>query len=147
MSLYLIDTNMVSYIIKRRSPAARAHLESLQDQEAGISTITAAEIHYGLAKLEMKGEGKEKRKAVQLLFSSLTIHPWDQATAEVYGRLRARQEATGKSLGPYDKQIAAHALALGAILVSHDAAFDSVADLAGREDWATDIKTSPKEGD
>lgn len=43
--------------------------------------------------------------------------------------LRARQERLGKKLGPYDAQIAAHAIALGAALVSHDSAFRRISNL------------------
>jgi tRNA(fMet)-specific endonuclease VapC len=139
VTLYLLDTNMVSYIVKGKSPAARARLERVRihkGQEPGISTITVGEILYGLEKI---GAGPQRRKALDLFFATIAVYPWDQAAAETYGRLRVRQEAHGKSLGPYDLQIAAHALALGAVLVTHDAAFRHVAGLAGREDWATDL--------
>lgn len=139
MTLYLLDTNMVSYIVKGKSPAARARLERVRfhkGQMAGVSTITVAEILYGLEKI---GAGPQRRKALDLFLSAMAIYPWDEAAAEAYGRLRVRQEAAGKPLGPYDLQIAAHAVALGAIIVTHDAAFRHVAGLAGREDWATDL--------
>lgn len=139
MTLYLLDTNMVSYILKGRSPAARTRLERVRahkDQETGISTVTAAEILYGL---EKAGAGPLRRKAIDLFFATIVIHPWDLAAAEAYGHLCVRQEALGKTLGPYDMQIAAHALALGAVLVTHDGAFRQVAGLPGREDWATDL--------
>ena len=139
MILYLLDTNTVSYILKDKSAAARARLERVgtrKDQDAAISTVTVAEIHYGLEKI---GAGLQRRKAVELFFSTITICPWDQAAAEAFGQLRARQESRGKPLGPYDFQIAAHAIALGAVLVSHDRAFRHVTGLPGLEDWATDL--------
>lgn len=141
MTLYLLDTNMVSYIINGHSPAARARLASLQranDHAAGVSSITAGEILFGLARLESKGEGQRRRKAIDQLFSALPIHPWDRAAAEVYGHLRAQQESMGKPLGPFDTQIAAHALQLAATVVSHDGDFRLVAGLPV-EDWATDL--------
>lgn len=139
MTLYLLDTNMVSYILKGTSSAARSRLDRLRShrgQEAGISTITTGEILYGLEKI---AAGAQRRKALDLFFSTIITYPWDQAAAEAYGRLRVRQEAIGRPLGPYDMQIAAHALALGAVLVTHDTAFRHVAGLAGREDWASDL--------
>lgn len=139
MSLYLIDTNMVSYILNGRSPAARARLEALcvdKDHEAGISTITVGEILYGLEKI---GAGDQRRGALDLFFANITIYPWDLPAAEAYGVLRAGQEALGESLGPCDLQIAAHALSLGAVLISHDPAFQQIRDLAGVEDWASDL--------
>lgn len=139
MTLYVLDTNMVSSIVKGKSAAARARLEKIgfdRGEEAGISTVTLGQILYGLEKI---GAGPQRRKALDLFFSTIAVYPWDQAAAEAYGRLRVRQEALGKTLGPYDMQIAAHALALGATLVTHDAAFRHVAGFAGREDWATDV--------
>lgn len=139
MTLHLLDTNTVSYIVKRRSPAARSRMEALssdRDSEPGVSAVTVGEILYGLEKI---GASPERRKAIEQFFAALTIYPWDLAAAEAYGALRARQEAQGKLLGPYDLQIAAHAIALGAVLVTHDKAFQLVTGLAGLEDWATDL--------
>jgi tRNA(fMet)-specific endonuclease VapC len=139
VTIYLLDTNTVSYILKGKSPAARARLQRVRfhkGQEAGISTITVSEILYGLEKV---GAGAERRRALDLFFSTIAIYSWDQAAAEAYAPLRVRLELHGKTLGPYDMQIAAHAMALGAILVSHDAAFKHVPALAVREDWATDL--------
>jgi tRNA(fMet)-specific endonuclease VapC len=45
----------------------------------------------------------------------------------------------GKTLGPLDMQIAAHAIALGAVLVTNDKAFHHVSDLIGVKNWATDL--------
>jgi len=139
VTLYLLDTNTVSYIVKGKSPAARAQLERAGlrgDREIAISAITAAEIFHGLERI---GAGPPRRKAIDVFLSMVTIHPWDLGAAEAYGTLRARQEARGTTLGPHDLQIAAHALALGAILVRHDHAFRQVTGLAGPEDWASDL--------
>lgn len=139
MSLCLLDTNTVSYIIKGKSPAARARLEKAgqrRDQEVGISAITAGEIFYGLERI---GAGQQRRRAMDVFLSMLTVYPWDQTAAESYGKVRAQQEAQGKPLGPFDMQIAAHAVALRAILVSHDRVFRQVTGLAGLEDWASDL--------
>ena len=138
MTLYLLDTNMVSYILKGKSPAARARLEKLRlqkQQEAAVSTVTVSEILYGLERI---GAGAQRRRALDLFFASIRICPWDQAAAEAYARLRVRQELLGRPLGPYDMQIASHALALGATLVTHDKAFRHVTGLAV-EDWASDV--------
>ena len=73
------------------------------------------------------------------LLQLVAIHPWGRKEAAVYGRLRAKQEAMGKTLGPFDMQIAAHAIALGAVMVTNDKAFHQVPDLVGIENWATDL--------
>lgn len=136
--IYLLDTNMVSFIIKGRSPAARARLEQLQlhgDHELCVSIITVGEVLYGLEKI---GASPQRRKAIELFFSMLSVFPWDYAAAQAYGALRAAQETSGKPLGPYDMQIAAHAIALKATVVTHDNAFQLVAGLT-IEDWAVDL--------
>jgi tRNA(fMet)-specific endonuclease VapC len=134
--IYLLDTNIVSYIITGRSPAARARLEEARSQTC-ISVITVGEILYGLEKI---GAGPQRWKALDLFLSAISIRLWDHDAAAAYGRLRAEQERRGKPLGPYDTQIADHALALDATLVSHDAGFRQVSGLAGLEDWAGDLR-------
>lgn len=56
-----------------------------------------------------------------------------------YGKLRARQEGAGKMIGALDLLIAAHAVAVGAVLVTNDKAFAQVTALPGRVNWATDL--------
>lgn len=133
----MLDTNTVSYILKGRSPAARhrlAHLE--QDEVACISSVTAAELWYGLARI---GAGEQRRNAMHAFLSRLQVLPWTSEDAAVYGAFRARQESLGKPLGPLDTQIAAHSIAVQAVLVSSDAAFQHAVGLRGLESWATDL--------
>ncbi len=137
IKLYMLDTNTVSYIVKGTSPAARSKLASLgRDEIASVSAITEAELLYGLAKI---GAGEQRRQAVSWLLSRLRVEPWDRSAAAVYGPLRAKQEAAGKSLSSLDMQIAAHAIAKGATLVSKDRIFRLVPDLPACEDWAPDL--------
>jgi tRNA(fMet)-specific endonuclease VapC len=67
------------------------------------------------------------------------VQTWGREAAAAYGNLRAKQESMGKPLGPLDMQIAAHAIAVDAVLVSNDRAFQHVPDLRGVENWATDL--------
>jgi tRNA(fMet)-specific endonuclease VapC len=133
----MLDTNMVSYILRAKSPAARSRLASLGPEEiACISIITEAELLYGLAK---SGVSAQRKKSLEGFLSRLRIQPFGRGEAAAYGQLRAKQEAIGKTLGPLDMQIAAQAVALGAILVTNDQAFQHVTDLVGVENWATDL--------
>ena len=91
---------------------------------------------YGIAK---SGSGEQRTRLLNWFLKLVAIHPWGREEAAVYGRLRARQEAMGKTLGPLDMQIAAHAISLGAILITNDKAFHQVPDLVGIENWATDL--------
>ena len=135
--LYLLDTNTISYIIKGKSPAARAKLASLGDGEiACISSITEGELLYGLAKT---GGGAARFKPIEWFLARLKVLPWGREEAATYGPLRFKQEARGKPLRPLDILIASHAVATGAVLVANDRAFNHVADLRGIENWATDL--------
>lgn len=135
--LYMLDTNMVSYILKAKSPAARARLASLGKGEiACISAVTEAELLYGIAK---SGSGDQRKRSLDWFLARLKVPPWGREEAAVYGPLRAKQEAMGKTLGPLDMQIAAHAVALEAILITNDKSFQHVPDLVGVENWATDL--------
>jgi len=135
--LYMLDTNTISYILKGLSPLARRKLNQLGPQDvACISVITAAELWYGL---EHVGAGEQRRHALRLLLSRIKVLPWDSQEAEAYGRFRAYQESIGRPLGPLDMQIAAHAISVGAIVVSNDAAFRNSVGLPGLESWATDV--------
>ena len=134
---YLLDTNTLSYIAKGKSPAARARLESLGNEDtACISVVTEAELRYGLAR---RPAAHALRAAIEGLLFKLRILPWTSKDAIAYGDLRAGLEAAGVTLATMDMMIAAQALAAGAILVTNDKAFSHVEGLHGMENWASDI--------
>jgi tRNA(fMet)-specific endonuclease VapC len=135
--LYMLDTNMVSYIVKGHSQAARARMLNLEDNEVVcLSAITEAEIRYGLAK---RPEATALRERMEWFLAAVKILPWGRDEAKAYGALRAKLESSGKTLGNMDMQIAAHAIALGAVLVTNDKAFAHVDDLHATVNWATDL--------
>lgn len=134
---YMLDTNMISYIVKGKSLAARLALAGLKPNEIGcISAITEAEVRYGVAKLPADSQ---RRSAIEGFLAKLQILPWGSSEAVTYGDLRARQEASGKTLETLDMLIAAHAITVGAILVTSDRAFRHVRELPGIANWATDL--------
>ena len=134
---YLLDTNMVSYILKSKSPAARKRLESLTESEAAcVPTVTEAELRFWVAK---SGAGEKWLRLIEWFLSGINVYAWGREEAATFGVLRAKQEAMGRPLSPFDMQLAAHAVSLGATLVTRDAAFHHVPDLAGIENWATDM--------
>ncbi len=133
---YMLDTNTVSYIFKGVSPAARNRLVLLRPNEvACISSITEAELWYGL---ERVGAGVLRRRALTDFLERFRVLPWGREEASAYGAFRAGQEQIGRPLGPLDTQIAAHAITVGAVLVSNDAGFQHARGLPGLESWAAD---------
>ena len=137
-SIYLLDTNTLSYISIDRSPEARRMMNrAMGDHTIAISAMTEGEVLFGLAK-NPGAKAARLRASVDLLFPILLILPWDSAAAHAYGTLRAHLSAVGKPFSTMDTLIAAHALSLDAILVTHDNAFHQVNGLR-TVDWATDL--------
>jgi tRNA(fMet)-specific endonuclease VapC len=122
---YMLDTNMVSHLVKAH-PAVARHTLAAPMEALCISAITEGELLFGLAK---RPEAKRLRNIVQELLRRVEVLPWDNAVANCYGTMRAQMEGRGKILAPLDLLIAAHAFSVGAVLVTHDRAFDQVVDL------------------
>jgi tRNA(fMet)-specific endonuclease VapC len=136
-SLYMLDTNMVSYIAKGHSRAARSRMLNLEkDEVVCLSVIAEAEILYGLAK---RPEATALRERMEWFLAAVKVLPWGRDEAKAYGSLRAKMESAGESLENMDMQIAAHAIATGAVLVTKDKAFGHALDSGATVDWATDL--------
>jgi len=135
MVRYLLDTNTASYAIKGKVARVREQLLTVPMADVGISVITEAELQYGLAKTP---KATVIRSVVESFIAKIQVLPWGREEALTYGALRAKQEAAGKPLGNLDMLIAAHAISVGAILVTNDKGFLQVADLPATVDWSTE---------
>ena len=114
---YLLDTNICIYIIKKKPARVLQTLQTLQLAEVGISSITVAELRYGVEKSKY---GARNRRAVEQFLTPLMIADFDAHAAQVYGRIRADLESKGTPIGPLDTLIAAHALSLNVTLVTNN---------------------------
>jgi tRNA(fMet)-specific endonuclease VapC len=124
---YMLDTNICIYAIKHRPPEVVAALRQHEAEGLGVSSITVAELEFGVA----KSGSARNIAALQQFLEPLEIADFDRAAAHAYGRLRAQLEAAGTPIGPLDTQIAAQALSLGVTLVSNNVReFERVPDLA-----------------
>lgn len=128
---YLLDTNIASYAIKGTFPAVRDRLPRAPMSEVGISTVTEAELRFGVAR---KSAAPRLKMVVEEFLLRVEIMPWDSTAARHYAELRSELERSGSPVGNFDMMIAAHALALDAILVTHDRVFRRVKHLR-LEDW------------
>jgi len=131
-ALYLLDTNTVSYIVKGRNSSVDRHLMKAPISRVSISSVTEGELRYGIAR---KPEMPRLQIIVNAFLQHVTILPWDSKAAKEYGDLRAALEQEGRSMGNLDTMIAAHALALRAVLVTSDRAFSRIEKLK-IEDWS-----------
>lgn len=114
MILYMLDTNIVSDLLRNPGGSAAKRIAEVGPDAVCISIITAAELRYGCAK---KGSAK-LRAHVELILDSVQVLALDVPADAEYGEIRAELEAAGKPIGPNDLLIAAHACAVGAILVT-----------------------------
>jgi len=128
---YLLDTNIASYVIKGNILAVRRRVVQVPMPQLAISTVTEGELRYGAAR---RPKAARLQTIVDEFLLRMTILPWDSEAAKHYGRIRAGLEGQGQPMGNLDMMIGAHALALGAVLVTNDRAFSRIEQLI-IEDW------------
>ena len=128
---YLLDTNIASYVIKGNIPAVRRRVVQVPMAQLAISAVTEGELRFGAAR---RPDAARLRTIVDEFLLRMTILPWDSVAAQHYGQIRAALEREGQPMGNLDMMIGAHALALGAILVTNDQAFTRIRELT-IEDW------------
>jgi tRNA(fMet)-specific endonuclease VapC len=114
---YMLDTDACIALIKRKPAAVIRRLSALAPGDAGISAVTLAELRFGV----MKSAAVERNAAaLDDFLLPLEIADFGASAAKSYGRVRAGLEIAGTPIGPLDTQIGAHALSLGAVLVTNN---------------------------
>ncbi len=115
---YLLDTNICIYIINEKPDKVLRKFEQYPVFEFGISSITHAELQYGIEKSKNK---KTNQDALDEFLLPLTILPFHgKKLVTCYGEIRASLESKGRTIGPLDMLIAAHALSLDLTIVSNN---------------------------
>ncbi|MEK6663891.1 MAG: type II toxin-antitoxin system VapC family toxin [Pseudomonadota bacterium] len=113
---YMLDTNICIYAIKNQPAQVLTQLRAHEAEGIGISSISVAELYFGVS----KSGSARNLAALQQFLEPLEIADFDLNAAQVYGTLRYTLERLGTPIGPLDTQIAAHALALEATLVTNN---------------------------
>ena len=133
MTRFMLDTNIVSYYLRRSSSALEEKLnDGLRGGSCVISAITRAELRCGQAAM---GTADKRRVLIDGFFLRLPNLPWTIEAADQFGTLKSQLIRTGTPLGELDTQIASHALAENLILVTHNTRhFDRIEGLQ-LEDW------------
>lgn len=116
MLRYLLDTNSVIYVIKRRPPSVREVFNRHHGHMA-ISAVTLAELMHGA---EKSSDPPRNLAAVEDFCSRLAVLPYAERAASHYGSIRTVLEARGRPIGVNDLHIAAHARSEGLTLVSNN---------------------------
>lgn len=113
----MLDTNICIYIIKRQPESVLNRFLDYQVGEIGISSITLAELRYGV----YKSRNPEKNaKALDGFILPLELLSFGEDAARAYGEIRAVLAMAGTPIGSMDMLIAAHALAQGVTLVTNN---------------------------
>ena len=113
----LLDTNICIYMIKNKPPAVRKRFEAFVPGSIFVSSVTVAELRYGVE----KSAAREKNAlALEKFLLPLEIVAFDYESALVYGKIRADLERRGMPIGSMDMLITAQALAHNFTLVTHN---------------------------
>ena len=115
--IYMLDTNICIYIIKKKPKRVLEHLSNVSVADIGISTITLSELEYGVEKSLRK---EQNRLALLQFLSPFEIILYAASAAKHYGEIRSSLERTGQPIGALDMLIAAHALSLDLTLVTNN---------------------------
>lgn len=116
MIKYMLDTNIVIYVIKRR-PIEVLDVFNLHAGQMCISSITMAELLHGAEKSERT---EQNLKVVEDFVSRLEVLEYGIKAAAHYGDIRAKLESKGTPIGVNDLHIAGHARSEGLTLVTNN---------------------------
>ena len=116
MLRYLLDTNVVIYVLKRR-PVQVLSTFNANASRMAMSSITLAELLHGA---EKSSRVSENLAAIEDFCSRLEVLPYGPKAAQHYGAIRAALEKLGQPIGVNDMHIAAHARSEGLVLVTNN---------------------------
>jgi tRNA(fMet)-specific endonuclease VapC len=132
---YILDTNAVSALM-RGTPSVVDRLAAVRPGDVSVPQPVLAEIAYGIARLP----ASRRRDALQARFDLLRVQlrraEWSDEVSEAFGRIKATLEKQGRGIEDFDAAIAAHALAVGATLVSANVEHMTRVPGVKVEDWS-----------
>ncbi len=130
--LYMLDTNMCSYIIRDNPKGVFKKLKEIEQKHTvALSSIVVSELLYGAKK---RGSAK-LIKVVSLFIDQFVIYDYDKASAHEYAKIRTTLEKKGQIIGVHDMLISAHALSLGATVVTNNTKEFERVDGLSIENW------------
>lgn len=131
MTQYLLDTNIISDVIRRPQGAAASRLMAVSAEDLFTSIVVASELRYGVE----RARSERLRDRVNMVLLRLQVLPLAPPVDEVYEWLQSTLERSGLPIGGNDLFLAAHALAGNFTLVTNNTReFDRVPDLVC-ENW------------
>lgn len=114
---YMLDTNICIFAIRNSNDNVLKKFREHLEDELYISSITLAELMYGV---EKSRKPEQNRNALLQFLTLIDIKEFSEKAAIEYGKIRAFLENQGTPIGPLDTLIAAHAVSENMILVTHN---------------------------
>lgn len=130
--MYMVDTNVCIEYINGRAPALFEKFHQVGENAISTSSITVAELTYGIAR---NSPGRRRIEATQSFLARFPILPFDAGAADLFGEVKRDLERRGQMIGGYDILIACIALANNLILVTHNTREFSRVEGLRFEDW------------
>ena len=116
-ALHLLETDIASFVIKGRPPEIAEKLAAIPPDRVCVSVVTRAELMYGLKRLP---PAHRLHIGVRQFFKIVRVLAWDADAADWYADIRRQLTSSGQPIGEMDMMIAAHALSIGAVLVTNN---------------------------
>lgn len=113
----MLDTNMCIYLIRQKPVQVLNKFQSYNLGDIGVSSITVAELQYGVAKSQRQ---QQNQHALTQFLAPLEIADFGESAALKYGQIRAELERLGTPIGANDLLIAGHALSLDVALITNN---------------------------
>lgn len=132
MLRYLLDTNIVIYVLKQR-PVEMLPIFNANASRMAISSITLAELLHGA---EKSSRVSENLAVVEDFCGRVEILPYGAKAAQHYGSIRAAIEKLGRPIGVNDLHIAGHARSEGLVLVTNNVSEFARVPALEIENWA-----------
>ena len=114
---YVLDTNAVSALMKGDANVV-AHLKRVARADVSLPQPVVAEISYGIERLPKSKRRDALASRFELLKTELGRAGWTDEVSDIFGRIKAGLERKGERIEDFDAAVAAHALAMGCVLVT-----------------------------
>jgi len=131
MVKYLLDTNVLVGCLRRDAKLVETVERNGKGHDLAISSVTFGELMVGI----FKNDTPRRRAALNKVLAPIRVIDFGREAATEFARIKSVLEKSGRIIGPYDMQIAAHAIASGRRLVTHNGPEFSRIDKLDIEDW------------
>lgn len=113
---YMLDTNLLIGCLRKKSSIIESVKKNGRGNDLAISSITYGELMVGI----MKNDTPRRRAALTKVLTPMTIVDFDKDAAQTFAKVKTSLEKNGTVIGPYDMQIAAHAISKGYTIATHN---------------------------